>query len=402
MKDKAIIFINSADFSTPSASIFRLLAIARGLIENGVEVYWILLSIEPTKEILTDTYYKKIVFITLGKHSNKYKRNKYLFYLYRNLQIYKANSLLYDLKKHYKILTCYTYGNEILFNYFLAKICQKQKIKIYNETTEYPKLIYDDLNNIKKTRMYIRSKLYLKYFITNVDHIFVISTALKQFFENHLKKYNKKIPVSILNMMVEPDRYRYSFSSIDSKYKDIVYVGTMYGDKDGVYYLLEAFLKIYNDYPDCRLIIIGDNTRTSRMQKVNDILSKIQYSDRIIFTGQLDRKSVIEKINSAYCLVLARPNNIQAKYGFPTKLGEYLSTGKPVIVTSVGDIPLFLKDRENAFLAIPDDVDSFAAKLRECLSDPIKASKIGKKGEELVYKDFNYLEVTKNIVYAMQ
>jgi len=137
------------------------------------------------------------------------------------------------------------------------------------------------------------------------------------------------------------------------------------------------------------------------MQRVNNILSKMPYSDRIIFTGQLDRKSVIEKINSAYCLVLARPDNIQAKYGFPTKLGEYLSTGKPVIVTSVGDIPLFLRDGENAYIAKPDNVDAFANKLNECLSDSIKASFIGKKGKELVYGEFNYLEVTKNIVYSM-
>jgi glycosyltransferase involved in cell wall biosynthesis len=56
---------------------------------------------------------------------------------------------------------------------------------------------------------------------------------------------------------------------------------------------------------------------------------------------------------------------------------------------------------ENAYIAKPDDVDAFANKLNECLSDPIKASFIGKKGEELVYREFNYLEVTKNIVYSM-
>jgi len=202
-------------------------------------------------------------------------------------------------------------------------------------------------------------------------------------------------------MMVEPVRYSCSYSSSDSKYKDIVFVGSMYGDQNGVYYLLEAFLKIYNDYPECRLIIIGDNTRTSRMQKINQLMNNNLDTMRIIFTGQLDRKSVIEKINSAYCLVLARPNNIQAKYGFPTKLGEYLSTGKPIVITSVGEIPLYLKDGMNAYIAKPDDVNSFADKLRECLNDPKKASLIGKKGQELVYKEFNYCECTKIIVRSI-
>jgi len=54
-----------------------------------------------------------------------------------------------------------------------------------------------------------------------------------------------------------------------------------------------------------------------------------------------------------------------------------------------------------AYIAKPDNVDAFANKLNECLSDSIKASFIGKKGKELVYGEFNYLEVTKNIVFSM-
>ena len=401
MKDKAVIFVDSADFSTPSAPLFRYLAIMRGLCENGVNVYWFLLYAGPTKEILSDPYYNKIIFIHPSKKMTAFKNNKLIAYLYKFTYIYKVKPLINNLKTKYKQVICLTHGDNFFPDYILAKLCRRNKIKIYNEMTEYPKLLNKDLGWIKKMRIYIRSKLYLNYYIFEMDHIFVISNALKHFFDTHNKQYNKKIPVSILNMVVEPDRYRCSDSSIDSQYKDIVYVGTMYGDKDGVYYLLEAFLKIYQDYPDSRLILIGDNTRTSRMQKINQIMNHNSDSDRIIFTGQLDRKGVIEKINSAYCLVLSRPNNIQAKYGFPTKLGEYLSTGKPVIVTSVGDIPLFLKDGENAYISKPDDVASFANKLNDCLSDPFKASYIGKKGEELVYREFNYLEVTAHIVYSM-
>jgi len=399
--DKAIVFVNSIDFTKPNASLFRLLAIARGLIENNVNVYWILLVSKPPQEILTDTYYKNIVFITLGENSNKYERNKYLFYLYRNLQIYKINSLIYELKKRHKAITCYAYGNDFILNYPLLKICQKLKIKIFNEITEYPKLIDDNLSYVKRLRLYIRSTLYLRYFITNVDHIFVISKALKQFFENHLKRYKKNIPVSVLNMMVEPDRYGCCSSSIDSQYKDIVFVGTMYGNQNGVYYLLEAFLKIINDYPESRLIIIGDNSKVKRMKKINSIMSKVTNPERIIFTGELNRDNVIKWQNSAYCLALARPNNLQAKYGFPTKLGEYLATGKPVVITSVGDIPIYLKDGENAYIAMPDDVEAFANKLRDCLDNPDRAYLIGKKGQELVYKEFNYYECTKIIVNSI-
>ena len=395
MKDKAVIFITSSDFSSPSAFLFRLLAIARGLIENEVFVYWFILGSEPIDEIANDPFYKYIKFVRIGKPNKLIKRSRIAFYLYLRILELRLQPYMNNITEHFNNIVCFTVGNDFLHLFNIITLCKKNGIRVFHERTEYPLL------NKKSLRQKFNVQLYLKYIVPKFDHIFVISNALKLFFENELKNNNKSIPVTLLNMIVEPDRYSCSCPSIDSQYKDIVYVGTMYGDKDGVYYLLEAFLKIYQDYPDSRLILIGDNTRVLQMQRVNNILSKMPYSDRIIFTGQLDRKSVIEKINSAYCLVLARPNNIQAKYGFPTKLGEYLSTGKPIVITSVGEIPLYLKDGMNAYIAKPDDVNSFADKLRECLNDPKKASLIGKKGQELVYKEFNYCECTKIIVRSI-
>ena len=51
---------------------------------------------------------------------------------------------------------------------------------------------------------------------------------------------------------------------------------------------------------------------------------------------------------------MARPDSRQARGGFPTKLGEYLATGKPVCVTKVGEITVYLEDNVSAFLAEPE------------------------------------------------
>jgi glycosyltransferase involved in cell wall biosynthesis len=91
----------------------------------------------------------------------------------------------------------------------------------------------------------------------------------------------------------------------------------------------------------------------------------------------------------AQMLALSRPNNTQSQYGFPTKLGEYLATGKPVVVTKVGEIPLFLHDGENAFMANPDDVNDFANKLIEVARDYPVALKVAQKGKELAYTEFS-------------
>jgi len=68
----------------------------------------------------------------------------------------------------------------------------------------------------------------------------------------------------------------------------------------------------------------------------------------------------------AKILALARPKSKVADAGFPSKLTEYLSTGNPVVVTRVGEIPYYLKDNVHAFLTEPDSVNSFAERWIMC------------------------------------
>jgi len=264
-----------------------------------------------------------------------------------------------------------------------------------HERTEYPLL------NIKSFFQKINLSLYLYHFIPRCEHIFVISTSLKLFFEQHLKSLNVDVPVSILNMLVEPDRYAPPEFLDPPKTKDIVYIGTLYGDKDGVYNLVEAFSLVMDKHPDTRLVIVGDTSKPDKMEKVLEAIDRLTDPERVSLTGHLSRQEVIRQLNGAYCLALARPENIQAKYGFPTKLGEYLATEKPVVISAVGDIPLFLKDGVNAYVADPDNIVSFAVKLSDCLENPEIAGEIGLRGMELVQNDFNYKVVVEALIKAI-
>ena len=97
-----------------------------------------------------------------------------------------------------------------------------------------------------------------------------------------------------------------------------------------------------------------------------------------------------QTLTNAAVLALARPDSQQARNGFPTKLGEYLLSGNPVVVTKTGDIPLFLEDRVSAYLVEPDDIEGFARKLTMALKDKDAAMRIGRAGYEVAMKNFNY------------
>ncbi|MEO7835038.1 MAG: glycosyltransferase family 4 protein, partial [Ginsengibacter sp.] len=111
--------------------------------------------------------------------------------------------------------------------------------------------------------------------------------------------------------------------------------------------------------------------------------------DIISFLGRKTAKEIPKILCDSDILVLARPDNNQAKAGFPTKLGEYLASGKPVVITDTGEVSRYLSNNISAYLARPDDVKDFAEKILFALSDQ-NASKIGRKGFEIAKENFNY------------
>ncbi len=111
--------------------------------------------------------------------------------------------------------------------------------------------------------------------------------------------------------------------------------------------------------------------------------------NRIIFTGRIDKDQVPHYLMNAKILALARPDSIQAQGGFPTKLGEYLATGRPVVVTRTGEIPLYLHHGQNALLCEPGNVDDFANKLRWALENYDHACRIGANGRIIAETVFN-------------
>ena len=275
---------------------------------------------------------------------------------------------------------------EIYVNWF-----KKRKIKIIHERTEYPFV------NIKNTvfSKKILLPIYLKYTINKFDGIYVINKELLNYFKKILRK---PVKLETILMTVEPDRFNLSKKYLGDKDDYIAYCGSMYNDKDGVPILIDAFKIIAEKYPNLKLYLIGDISDKKKIMHIYDKVKKLCLEKRIIFTGKISRDEIPNLLCNARVLALARPDNIQAKGGFPTKLGEYLATGNPVVVTRVGEITVYLNNNVNAYLAEPNNPIDFSKKLDEALQNVKTARKIGHHGKNLAFKVFNYKVQAKKLI----
>lgn len=347
------------------ASANRLKAIVKGFRQNGIDIKIYAISDKETAQSFFNdgVYFKNLSLF----------RNKLLAYITALLRfplvIWESEILWFDATKQ-----------SFLWNWWL--LFSSKSTLILHEKTELPELMYSSkalknyLNNCKR-----------------LDRIFVISTSLKEYF---VSKGVDEDKIIIYPMLVDPSRFEYIKESIfDFPY--FAYCGSMGNNKDGLYNLIDSFELFSKCDGEHKLVLIGD-AKPDEFAKIKQYVFDKNLSDRVIFTGRISADKVPNYLSNAKALLLARPNNIQAKYGFPTKLGEYLATGNPIIVTDTSDIAKYLKDGKDAYIVEPDNIESFADKMLFVVQNYDEAKKVGEKGKEKIYSDFNYIVQTKELI----
>jgi len=105
----------------------------------------------------------------------------------------------------------------------------------------------------------------------------------------------------------------------------------------------------------------------------------------ICFHSSLPSNEVYDRMRHAQVLLLPRASGEFSSAGFPNKLGEYLASGAPVVVTSVGSIGKLLSNHTHAYIVDPDDNEQFAESVIHALTDRREACEIGKNGRDFIF-----------------
>lgn len=269
---------------------------------------------------------------------------------------------------------------------FLPIFLKRKDLRIYHETTEHPGLA--------------RSGRGLKRYVNvckKLDHLFVISQPLRQFFIDNGVQEDK---VTIVNMTVDPSRF-VGLTKDNTVERYIAYCGTATNNKDGVDELLKAFSLTHQKHPDVKLYIIGATPDKEDRSGNMRLIESLGIKDAVVFTGVVDASLMPQLLKNASVLALDRPDSLQAQNGFPTKLGEYLLTGNPVVVTKVGDIPLFLRDGVSALLCEERNAKVFSSKMNWALENPEAVAKIGEQGCQVALKSFDCVKEGNKLLSAI-
>jgi glycosyltransferase involved in cell wall biosynthesis len=234
-------------------------------------------------------------------------------------------------------------------------------------------------------------KLYGFFYVRTIFKLFDGAIVISEFLERYMHKYMRSGAKTLrLPILVDVEKFGCEDKKPLPLEKYITYCGTLNETKDGVHTLMRAFALIKEGFKDVSLCLVGDSYHKTQVPLFRQHAEALGITQQVIFTGRVSRDRLPSYLCQATILALARPSSLQAEAGFSSKLGEYLATGNPVVITRTGEIEKYLEDGESAYLAPPDDVQAFAQCLHRALSHPEQASKVGQNGRKVAMSKFDY------------
>ncbi|VVB91410.1 Trehalose synthase [uncultured archaeon] len=166
--------------------------------------------------------------------------------------------------------------------------------------------------------------------------------------------------------------------------KIILFVGRLDFQK-GAGYLISAFSEVIRDFPDVKLIIVGDGPLKDHIKKIIDehCLSK-----SVFLLGRATDED-LPRIYAA-CDLFVLPSLME---GFGIVYLEAMACGKACIGANIGGVEDVIADGHTGFLVPPADPASICKAIETLLSDEKTLKRFGMEGRRRVMENFTWEKV---------
>ena len=304
------------------------------------------------------------------------------------------------LHEDYDLYSCK--GEKAASILFIAKKIKRNKSSILQEGFEVVRVVdmESKLTGKKslKNRFFghfldLRTNLALK----QSDGLIVRSEGHKDFILKH-NIYKKKI--FVIPYAIESEVFRRKYErdlSLVNKLglkdkKVIMYTGEITA-LHGILDLVKAMEIINTKIEDVMLVIVGDGS----WQSVIKEYVKEKELSNIRFTGRVPHEKIPYYHSIADVLVIPHVRRLDSELLYPSKLFEYLASGKPIVSSNLKAIADIVGD--NAILVEPENPQAFAEGILTLLNNEDLAKRIGENSKKIIY-NYSWEETAQKMYEA--
>lgn len=233
-----------------------------------------------------------------------------------------------------------------------------------------------------------------------LDGVISISDELMALAKRYTSPSCKHIKVPI---MVDFNEFNLSDRSGEQDIPYIFHSGTLYEQKDGILGMIKAFgLAVERIGFPVRFILTGYLDKSPHRDDIKKLIRDYRLEDRVVFKGYVSNEELLDLLSGASLTIINKYTTQQNRYCFSTKLGEYLSAGKPVIITRVGEAMNWVRDGESAYVVEPGDTEALAVAIVRAFNDNDERKAISSKARIVARTCFDYTSWGRPLVSFMR
>jgi glycosyltransferase involved in cell wall biosynthesis len=392
------ILITSMNFPSGGAGATYLNLFCRGLVSNGCSVNVILLKGHafgdykyrgPRKNITSEGIPYTYVGFKQRPDSSFLKIFEELFSICHLILF--LISLAWKTKPNKFLI----FNSELQYNLpilFFSRIFRIKVVKFVAEIIDKSEFSRSLFGKIKRLGYNIN----YKHLNKRSDKLLVFSIYLKNYYLNLGYDGNK--------ILVQPNLTDFDFWKPETnqiKYT-FGYSGAPYL-KDGLHDLFKAISLLNGQNLDISLLVIGDATfGKSLIPALKEECARLGISDKVFFTGLVELAMVKNYLSQCRILAITRPCTLQTKAGFPTKLGEYFATRRPVLATNFGDMNEYFKDGSEVIMAECGDYEAISQKIEWMIKNSEELALISERGYIRAQELLEYKNSVKRMISFLE
>jgi len=381
-----VYIVTKEPFPNGMAATNRIKCYARAIKEGGLDCEVIIcgcteMNPSEIKNTQSEGFYEGVPFRYIGGTTTD-TRPKWIRLFSQCIKLIKTNLYIRRNLKKGDILFFYM-PRQIKWVLWFMALARKHGAFCIRDLCELPYGTGEETKNAVCMRKQTLEKQFPK-----LDGIISISDALLNLAKTYTLPNCKHIKVPI---MVEYDHY---YIRKKTQYQEVPYIfhaGTLYQQKDGILGVIEAFgmAKQRLNNP-IKYILTSSIEASSHPKEMRQLIEKYQLEDSLEFVGYLKRDQVKNYLANASLVISNRPRSQQDYYGFSTKVGEYLASGTPLLMTNWGEAVNWLENGKSAFITEPEDTEALADAIVRVFNHPEESRQIGLSGQDVCRKCFDY------------
>lgn len=372
-----------SDFGLPSscANATRVISFAKAFKKIGYDVE--LLGVSYKNNNALSGSYDGINYSMLQAgpwtHFQSYKRIRQLNYDIEAFLKDNSKEAKYDII----FLSNIYYDHAKVF----LKYARKNGAKLIVNSVEWYDRNNTEFNGIIGKIKLIKNRIALRIIHVKMKNIVAISTLLGDYYKN--RNCNTIVVPTIVDMLqyknVERDKTR------DGKFGiTIAYAGSP-AKKDYVINAVKALELLTAD--ECAKIKIDFYGPTEQTLRSIGFTAEFceKYKNNIVCHGRIPQEEVKNKIANSDFTILLRPDKRYANAGFPTKVGESMACGTPVIANITSDLGKYIIDGKTGIVCDNETPEACANAFRKAIALSAEQHKsLSAASLEMANVAFNY------------